>query len=77
MIPLGRAVVRKAGRPRAKNPRVQVAIGLPADVLACWRAGVLEGDRPGLADTHWRGESGHPSFLTRPTLLKMCAQFKR
>jgi uncharacterized protein (DUF4415 family) len=38
MIPLGRAVVRKAGRPRAKNPRVQVAIGLPADVLACWKA---------------------------------------
>jgi uncharacterized protein (DUF4415 family) len=38
MIPLGRAVVRKAGRPRAKNPRVQVTICLPAVVLARWKA---------------------------------------
>lgn len=31
---LGRATVRKAGRPVASNPRLQVTIRLPADVLA-------------------------------------------
>ena len=35
---LGRAVVRRAGRPVALNPRVQVTIRLPADVLARWKA---------------------------------------
>jgi uncharacterized protein (DUF4415 family) len=35
---LGRAVVKKAGRPLANNPRVQVTIRLPADVLARWKA---------------------------------------
>lgn len=35
---LSRAVVRKAGRPVARNPRVQVTIRLPADVLARWKA---------------------------------------
>jgi len=35
---LERAVVKKAGRPVAKNPRKQVTIRLPADVLARWKA---------------------------------------
>jgi uncharacterized protein (DUF4415 family) len=35
---LGRATVRKAGRPVASNPRLQVTIRLPADVLARWKA---------------------------------------
>ena len=35
---LGRATVRKSGRPVASNPRLQVTIRLPADVLARWRA---------------------------------------
>lgn len=32
------AVVKRAGRPVAKNPRLQVTIRLPADVLARWKA---------------------------------------
>jgi len=35
---LGRSVVRRAGRPITRNPRVQVTIRLPADVLARWKA---------------------------------------
>ncbi|AHE97864.1 hypothetical protein THITH_05920 [Thioalkalivibrio paradoxus ARh 1] len=35
---IGRATVRKAGRPVANNPRLQVTIRLPADVLARWKA---------------------------------------
>ncbi len=35
---LERAVVKKAGRPVSKNPRKQVTIRLPADVLARWKA---------------------------------------
>ena len=35
---LGRATVRKAGRPVSSNPRLQVTIRLPADVLARWKA---------------------------------------
>lgn len=35
---LDRAVVRKAGRPRASDPRVQVTIRLPSSVLARWKA---------------------------------------
>lgn len=35
---LKRAVVKKAGRPVATNPRVQVTIRIPADVLARWKA---------------------------------------
>jgi uncharacterized protein (DUF4415 family) len=35
---LERAVVKKGGRPVAKNPRQQVTIRLPADVLARWKA---------------------------------------
>lgn len=35
---LDRATVRKAGRPVASNPRLQVTIRLPADVLARWKA---------------------------------------
>ena len=35
---LGRATVRKAGRPVASNPRLQVTTRLPANVLGCWKA---------------------------------------
>ena len=35
---LERAVVKKAGKPVSKNPRKQVTIRLPADVLARWKA---------------------------------------
>jgi uncharacterized protein (DUF4415 family) len=35
---LGRAVVKKGGRPVSANPRKQVTIRLPADVLARWKA---------------------------------------
>lgn len=35
---LGRAVVKRGGRPVAANPRKQVTIRLPEDVLAAWRA---------------------------------------
>lgn len=35
---LERAVVKKAGRPVSKNPRKQVTIRLPEDVLARWKA---------------------------------------
>ncbi|MFN0040992.1 MAG: BrnA antitoxin family protein [Burkholderiales bacterium] len=35
---LGRAVVRKGGRPRSANPRQLIALRLPADVIARWRA---------------------------------------
>lgn len=35
---LDRAVVKKAGRPRATDPRVQVTIRLPSSVLARWKA---------------------------------------
>lgn len=35
---LARAVFKKAGRPIAANPRLQVTIRLPADVLAAWKA---------------------------------------
>ncbi len=35
---LERAVLKKAGRPVSKNPRKQVTIRLPADVLARWKA---------------------------------------
>ncbi len=35
---LSRAVVKKGGRPLSQNPRKQVTIRLPADVLARWKA---------------------------------------
>ena len=35
---LGRAVVKKGGRPRSANPRQLIALRLPADVIARWRA---------------------------------------
>ena len=35
---LERAVVKKAGRPRATDPRVQVTIRLPSSVLDRWKA---------------------------------------
>jgi uncharacterized protein (DUF4415 family) len=35
---IARGEVRRAGRPRATNPRVQLTIRLPADVLARWKA---------------------------------------
>lgn len=35
---LERAITKKGGRPVAKNPRQQVTIRLPADVLARWKA---------------------------------------
>ena len=33
-----RGEIRRAGRPRATHPRVQLTIRLPADVLARWKA---------------------------------------
>jgi uncharacterized protein (DUF4415 family) len=35
---LSRATIKKAGRPLSRNPRLQVTIRLPADVLARWKA---------------------------------------
>jgi len=35
---LSRAVIKKAGRPVSRNPKLQVTIRLPADVLARWKA---------------------------------------
>lgn len=35
---IARGEIRRAGRPRATNPRVQLTIRLPADVLARWKA---------------------------------------
>ena len=35
---LSRAVVKKGGRPVAKNPRKLITIRLPADVIARWRS---------------------------------------
>ncbi len=35
---LSRAVIKKAGRPVSSNPKLQVTIRLPADVLARWKA---------------------------------------
>lgn len=35
---LGRAVVKKGGRPRSANPRQLISLRLPADVIARWRA---------------------------------------
>ncbi len=35
---LGRAVVRKGGRPRSASPRQLVSLGLPVDVISKWRA---------------------------------------
>jgi uncharacterized protein (DUF4415 family) len=35
---LARAVLKKGGRPVSINPRKQVTIRLPADVLARWKA---------------------------------------
>ncbi|MEF2148386.1 BrnA antitoxin family protein [Luteimonas sp. FXH3W] len=35
---LARGTFKKAGRPIATNPRLQVTIRLPADVLAAWKA---------------------------------------
>jgi uncharacterized protein (DUF4415 family) len=35
---LGRAVVRKGGRPRSANPRQLISLRLPAQVIARWRA---------------------------------------
>jgi uncharacterized protein (DUF4415 family) len=35
---IARGEIRRAGRPRAQNPRVQLTIRLPADVLARWKA---------------------------------------
>jgi uncharacterized protein (DUF4415 family) len=35
---LARAVLKKGGRPVSANPRKQVTIRLPADVLARWKA---------------------------------------
>lgn len=35
---LARAVRKKGGRPTAPNPRRQITIRLPADVIARWKA---------------------------------------
>ncbi|MFO0227600.1 MAG: BrnA antitoxin family protein [Gammaproteobacteria bacterium] len=35
---IARGEIRRAGRPRAQTPRVQLTIRLPADVLARWKA---------------------------------------
>ena len=35
---LARAVLKRGGRPVSANPRTQVTIRLPADVLARWKA---------------------------------------
>jgi uncharacterized protein (DUF4415 family) len=35
---LARAIIKKGGRPISANPRKQVTIRLPADVLARWKA---------------------------------------
>jgi uncharacterized protein (DUF4415 family) len=35
---LSRAVVKKGGRPRSANPRQLIALRLPAEVIARWRA---------------------------------------
>jgi uncharacterized protein (DUF4415 family) len=35
---LARATIRRGGRPVSTNPRKQVTIRLPADVLARWKA---------------------------------------
>lgn len=35
---LTRAVVKRAGRPRATNPRLLISLRLPADVIAEWKA---------------------------------------
>ena len=35
---LGRAVVKKGGRPRSTNPRLLISLRLPADVIERWRA---------------------------------------
>lgn len=35
---LARAMIKKGGRPVSANPRQQVTIRLPADVLARWKA---------------------------------------
>jgi uncharacterized protein (DUF4415 family) len=35
---LARAVVKKGGRPRSANPRQLIALRLPAEVIARWRA---------------------------------------
>lgn len=35
---LARATIKKGGRPVSVNPRQQVTIRLPADVLARWKA---------------------------------------
>jgi uncharacterized protein (DUF4415 family) len=35
---LGRAVVKKGGRPRSTNPKLLISLRLPADVIERWRA---------------------------------------
>lgn len=35
---LGRATIRKGGRPRSANPRKLITLRLPADVIEQWRA---------------------------------------
>lgn len=35
---LGRAAVRRPGRPRSANPRVQLTLRVPADVVERWRS---------------------------------------
>ena len=35
---LTRAVVKKGGRPRSRNPRKLISIRLPVDVIERWRA---------------------------------------
>lgn len=35
---LGRAVFKKAGRPRSPNPKQLISLRLPPDVVARWRA---------------------------------------
>ena len=35
---LARATIKRGGRPVSVNPRKQVTIGLPADVLARWKS---------------------------------------
>ena len=35
---LGRAVVKKGGRPRSASPRQLISLRLPAEVVARWRA---------------------------------------
>ncbi len=35
---LARAVVKKGGRPRSRNPRKLISIRLPVDVIERWRA---------------------------------------